>query len=395
VCLPAVLLVLDIYPLRRLGGGRGQWFGSNVRGVWLEKTPFVGLAVVFALIAIAAKLDLPDSYLGHIPQTAGSLQARIAQISYAIAFYPYKTLLPIDLTALYHTPATIHWGQPAFLLSILGTVAVTILTFLLRDRWPAALAAWTCYLALLAPTLNIVRFSNAIAADRYSYIPMMSLHVLGAVFLLRLLVGARWEQRLGQALAISGMAAVVVLSVLSWNQTASWRTPVSLWTWAISHRGGNSAEAQNALGLALMQVGQFDRGIKHFAEATRLTPRWAEPYLHKAEILAREGKLEEAESSVRAAIELSPDAGAHSGLGTILVRRGRLHEAAAEYAKSLRMDPNNDSASVGLASLVKMPAVNEDVARAGWNVVIWPRDPLAHQRLADAIDRTQESGGSL
>jgi hypothetical protein len=29
--LPFALLVLDIYPLRRLGGGHGRWFGPEVR----------------------------------------------------------------------------------------------------------------------------------------------------------------------------------------------------------------------------------------------------------------------------------------------------------------------------------------------------------------------------
>src|SRR5207248_802455 len=36
--IPAFLLVLDVYPLRRLGGARG-WTGAAVRRVWLEKVP--------------------------------------------------------------------------------------------------------------------------------------------------------------------------------------------------------------------------------------------------------------------------------------------------------------------------------------------------------------------
>ncbi len=44
VSLPAVLLILDVYPLRRLGGGPGRWFGPSVRGVWREKLPFLGLS---------------------------------------------------------------------------------------------------------------------------------------------------------------------------------------------------------------------------------------------------------------------------------------------------------------------------------------------------------------
>jgi Tfp pilus assembly protein PilF len=387
VALPAVLLVLDIYPLRRLGGGRGRWLGTAVRGVWYEKAPFVGLALIFAIITIAAKGHAAGSFLALAPPT-DSLQARIAQICYAIVFYPYKTLLPVDLVALYGSPAT-NWEQPGAVLSMFATVAITLVLILLRARWPGALAAWMCYVVLLAPTVGIVRFSSEIVTDRYGYIPMMSLHVLAAAGLLRILVGGSWERRLGHGLAFGGLVAVAVLAVLSWSQSASWRTSVTLWSWAINHGRGNSAAIHRTLGLALAQAGQPDAGIKHFIEAARLAPRWPEPHLHKADILAKQGKLAEAERSVRSAIERSPGTAAHTRLGTILVKRGRLYEAAAEYAEALRIDPNNDSASVHLATVVKMPGVHADVTEAGWRVVLSPRDPLAHQRLADAIARTK------
>ncbi|MGH7828942.1 MAG: hypothetical protein ACREP8_02080, partial [Candidatus Binatia bacterium] len=39
--LPLILLILDVYPLKRLGGGRGKWFGLEARKVWWEKIPFL------------------------------------------------------------------------------------------------------------------------------------------------------------------------------------------------------------------------------------------------------------------------------------------------------------------------------------------------------------------
>src|SRR5262249_15610941 len=60
VSLPFVLLILDVYPLRRLGHrpretDRGQWFGRPARRVWLEKVPFVALSLLFMKIGMAAK----------------------------------------------------------------------------------------------------------------------------------------------------------------------------------------------------------------------------------------------------------------------------------------------------------------------------------------------------
>ena len=54
VMLPAILLVLDVYPLRRLGGAAG-WATAPARRVLLEKLPFAVLAVAGGGIALAAQ----------------------------------------------------------------------------------------------------------------------------------------------------------------------------------------------------------------------------------------------------------------------------------------------------------------------------------------------------
>ncbi len=55
--LPLVLLILDVYPLRRLrwGNGTGRTEGASAWGVWLEKLAFLGLSLPFMAAAIRAK----------------------------------------------------------------------------------------------------------------------------------------------------------------------------------------------------------------------------------------------------------------------------------------------------------------------------------------------------
>src|SRR5438034_977960 len=57
VNLPIVLLILDVYPLRRLGGAIG-WWGEPARRVYVEKIPFVLLATAAAAIAVMAQLSV-------------------------------------------------------------------------------------------------------------------------------------------------------------------------------------------------------------------------------------------------------------------------------------------------------------------------------------------------
>ena len=98
--LPIVLLVLDVYPLRRLGGGAGKWFGAGVRRVWWEKIPFIALAAMTAVAALAAQ----RAGEAIITMEAHGLSARIFQSFFGVTFYLVKTLAPTELAPLYEIP---------------------------------------------------------------------------------------------------------------------------------------------------------------------------------------------------------------------------------------------------------------------------------------------------
>ena len=174
VSLPVVMLILDVYPLRRFGNSPGRWFASAVRKVWLEKVPFAVTSLVFMVVAMAARRRA----LVSIEQN--DVSTNVAQVCYGIWFYIFKTVLPLDLIAIYPSPTEIDWLAPPFILSIVGTLAMSVATLLLHRRWPGLLAAWLGYLVILAPNLGILRISERIAADRYSYVAMLCWVVVAA-----------------------------------------------------------------------------------------------------------------------------------------------------------------------------------------------------------------------
>ena len=106
--LPVVLVVLDVFPLRRLGGGAGKWFGPQIRRVWLEKIPFVGLAAVSAVIALAAQ----RASGAIVAMEAFGPMERLLQSFFGVIFYLVKTLVPTELSPIYELlPGTdfYHW----------------------------------------------------------------------------------------------------------------------------------------------------------------------------------------------------------------------------------------------------------------------------------------------
>src|SRR5262245_1724552 len=103
VPLPAALLLLDVYPLRRLRAG---W-----RPLLVEKLPYFVLALVGGAVAVMAtrRGATFTSYAQYGPS------ARVAMTGYGIIFYPWKWLWPMNLSPLYELPAQIELFSPRFM----------------------------------------------------------------------------------------------------------------------------------------------------------------------------------------------------------------------------------------------------------------------------------------
>src|SRR5262245_52910725 len=76
------------------------------------------------------------------------------------------------------------------------------------------------------------------------------------------------------------------------------------------------AEAHNALGNALVQLGKLDAAVNSYARALALRPDIAEVHNNLGRALRQQGRLEEAEAACRRAIAITENyAEAHSNLG--------------------------------------------------------------------------------
>jgi hypothetical protein len=259
VSLPAVLVILDVYPLRRLGDGPGRWSGPSSRGVWREKVPFLLASLVFMGLAVAARSR------GVFASEQPSASARIAQACYGAWFYLLKTAWPLDLVAVYPLPREIDWRAPRFLASIVATVGVSVGLFLLRRRWPGGLAAWLSYLAILAPSSGLIRTTEQVAADRYSYLATTGWVVAAAAVLCRSgRAGSRPRAAMG--VIAMGLAVLPVLVLLTRAQCRTWRDTRTLWTHALAHDGSGSVARYN-LGHYLLEHGDPRGAAAQFAAA--------------------------------------------------------------------------------------------------------------------------------
>ena len=111
-------------------------------------------------------------------------------------------------------------------------------------------------------------------------------------------------------------------------------------------------EAENLLGVLLMQGGRASEAQAHLEKATSDAPDFAEAWNNLAYLWLSQGKLDSSRTAVEKALALAPEfPEALNNLGIIAARQGRTDEAASLFRKVLAADPQNDQAGNNLGVL--------------------------------------------
>jgi Flp pilus assembly protein TadD len=382
VTLPVVLLILDVYPLRRIGGGTGLLLGPRARWAWAEKLPYFAASAVCAWLAFWAQAR----YLASIPYeplAPGSLDSRVAQMCYGLVFYLYKTIRPVRITAYYPPRSGVTFF--AFPYWICGplVVGMTVAFVSMRKRWPGLLAAWAIYLVILAPNSGLVMHGGQMAADRYSYMSMMGLVILAAAAL----AGAITTRRRAYAIAAVAAVTAAVLIPLDWRQCRTWRDPSSLLGNALASYP--NVKVQHNLAMDLARHERYAEAERHLAEVVRKAPDFGRAGRNLIGILVNQGKLTEAKARLA---ELATHKVAEVDLliaeGSVLTLQGENAEAEARFTKAVRLESDGCQARQGLGvSLLRQRKLAEAEAQFAEVVRRKPDDAAARVDLGTSLAR--------
>jgi tetratricopeptide (TPR) repeat protein len=373
VSLPVVLLILDVYPLRRLGGAIG-WWSECARRVYLEKIPFVLLAGGASAIAFLALFQLHS--MAGLEQL--SVPGRLAISVYGLSFYLWKTVLPLNLSPLYELHEVDAWAPP-FLLGYGVVLAITALALALLRRVPGLAATWLAYVIILLPVLGIFQNGPQVAADRYTCLAGLGWALLAGAGLLS---ASRRLPVLSTGLAL---VLLVGLETLTWYQIQIWRDSEKLWSHAIAI-DPRSPVAEDNMGTALAQQGKLAEAIEHYRTALHLKPDYAEAHGNMGVALARQGKLAEAIEHYQTALHLKPDyADVHFNWGVALARQGKLAEAVEHYGKALQIKPDYaDAHNNWGAALAQQGKLAEAIEHYQTALHLKPDHAEAHGNLLQA-----------
>jgi protein O-mannosyl-transferase len=393
--LPLLLLIMDIYPLRRLTGGPAKWFTAENRSLWWEKLPFFILAFITGVIALNAQ-----SHVAALKNLGDyGLLSRLVQAIYGLGFYLWKTIVPVRLSPLYELPTDFSAADWHVLLSASAALIVTVILFAVRRWWPAGLTVWVCYAVAVAPMLGVAQSGVQLVADRYSYLPCLGFAVLagaGMAYSWKFPESDRSKKIVFLCANIVAATLVVSAGILTWRQTQVWHDSETLWRHALEIDPKASVAHLN-LGQQLTNTGRAGEAMEQFQEALQIDPNYAAAHVNLGRILAMVGKTDEAAKHFRQLLQSNPNfAEGHNDLANALVKQGNTKEAIEHYRIALQIDPGYEIASNNLGRvLAESNKISDAIKQFQYSVRINPGSADAHFNLARVLSHTGDLDSAI
>ncbi len=334
ITLPAVLLLLDWYPLERVRSFKA------FRDAIVEKLPFIALSLASSILTVLAQRA--GNALASVE--AAPLSMRVFVGVKSLASYLWKTVLPVNLIPFYPYPKDVSFLSLEYVSSMILVSGITITCIIMAKKQRLWLLAWGYYVITLLPALGIVQVGSQSMADRYMYLPG-----LGPFLIIGLMSAWAWARinRLDNwsltVKSLSAAAAILMfisLSYLSFKQIGIWKNSVVFWSYVIEKEPERVPVAYYNRGITFEKIGQSDRAIEDYNKAIALKPSYYEAYNNRGLSFQKMGLLDKAIKDLEVAMAMNPSSPeAYNNLGKIYRKTGQFDRAMENYNRAIALNP--------------------------------------------------------
>jgi Flp pilus assembly protein TadD len=370
------IFVLGALLVARVALLRGGPAWIAVGGLWLLALLSKEVALSFPVVMLAYDwLLLPDSAVRrrqrvwrlYLPCAAAVLAAAFYRLSrasgpmdtdaplvnlwtQAIVIWRYValTLVPAGQSIMHSVHRVTSLADPKALFAVVALCGVLVAAVLIRRTRPLLSFGVFWFLAILAPSSSVIALREGMAEHR-AYLAGAGLLLALSSIVRALLFRSRW--RPGSAYAATLAVLLAVLGALTMARNEVWGDPVRLWTEATIHASG-MWEPHYALADVLRDSGDCESAIREYQTVVTMQPRHRDGYTNLGICLARIGRLAEAESALRRALEIDPTfPRGYTNLGALALTMGEHAAARDAYRQAIALEPQNVLARMQLARL--------------------------------------------
>jgi tetratricopeptide (TPR) repeat protein len=328
VTLPCVLLLLDWWPLGRLGPDAPRPYARLI----LEKLPFFLLAACSSILTVIAQgrngavatLEIVSFHTRLINGLVGYLR------------YAEKMFWPANLSVIY--PLAFKWPVLQIVLALFFLAGLSLAALMFWKSRPYWLVGWLWYVGTIFPVIGFVQVGGQAMADRFSYIPSIGILLIvcwAADDLTRAWRGRR------VFLTLAAVAVLAACAARTRAQVNYWRNSGTLFQHALAVDPENYF-AHSSYGCYLRDCGQLEQARQECQRAIEINPAYVMGYSFVSSVLALEGRKDEAMQALRDGLKIRPDySGARCNLAKLLFERKLYGQAESELEEGLKLDPDD------------------------------------------------------
>jgi tetratricopeptide (TPR) repeat protein len=315
--LPVLLLFTDFFWNR--GGVRKN---AILYGL-LACAGVAGGAFVFGILRASSSAGF--SVAGVSPLSYFFTQCRVIWIYIRMFFLPYGQNIDPDI------PLSHSLIDHGAIFGLIALIALAVAAWTYRKRFPLAAFGVFLFLLLIAPTSSIVPIKDVLS-ERRLYLPSIGLIFIALELFRRMkLTQAVW----------TGAAVLVACLALTYQRTAVWASPLSLWQDTVE-KSPNKYRPRFQLAYELYDSNQCPAAVQSYAKAAQLGPADDQLLVDWALALDCAGQSEEAIAKLNQAVQLAPTAHIYSQIGMVNAKHGNFQEALQALAQAEKIDPSYD-----------------------------------------------------
>ncbi len=374
VTLPFVLLLLDYWPLNRLGSKRSLSY------LLIEKIPLFAMTAAASVVTFIVQ---KKEGAMHITENF-DFPFRLANPFISYVQYIVKMIWPVRLTIFYPSPGqNVSFFYAAMSAGFLLIATILVIRFSKNHRY--LFTGWFWYLGTLVPVIGIVQVGDQAMADRYTYITLTGLFIIIAWGLPELF--SKLPQR-KIALGLSMAIVLATLAIIAHRQVSCWKNSFTLFSHA-NQVTQNNYLAHNNLGIAYSSLGRQQEAIDEFGLAIKIRPNYAMAFYNLGIVYEKLDRPNEAIAADKQAIIFKLDyAEAHYNLGLFYDKLNRSGEAIEAYNQAIKIKPNYAKAYLGLGVVyIKLGRGADAIDAFRQAIRIEPGYAEAHNNLGIAFGR--------